>query len=56
MAIWIKPNGKEITTNDNEATVEYCKSLKWKLKGEKKEASKAKKKVSKKKSTKNSKD
>jgi len=27
---WKKPNGSEIETNDDEATIEYCKSLKWK--------------------------
>lgn len=31
MINWIKPNGNEITTNDEKATVEYCKSLGWKL-------------------------
>lgn len=27
---WIKPNGNEIETNDEKATIEYCKSLDWK--------------------------
>jgi hypothetical protein len=40
MAIWIKPNGNEIEVNDLPATIEYAKSLKWKLKGEKKETQK----------------
>jgi len=32
MTIWIKPSGKEININDNEATVKYVKSLNWKKK------------------------
>lgn len=30
---WIKPSGLEIETNDLKATVKYCKSLGWKIKG-----------------------
>ena len=26
---WIRPSGREIETNDNKDTIEYCKSLKW---------------------------
>lgn len=26
---WTKPNGAVIETNDNNATIEYCKSLGW---------------------------
>lgn len=26
---WKKPNGNEIETNDEEVTIEYCKSLGW---------------------------
>ena len=29
---WVKPNGTEIETNDNKATIEYCESLGWKEK------------------------
>lgn len=29
--LWKKPNGKEILTNDRKETVEYCKTLKWKV-------------------------
>lgn len=32
MTIWIKPNGKEININDDEATTTYAKSLNWKKK------------------------
>jgi hypothetical protein len=28
--LWTKPNGNEIETNDEKATVEYCESLGWK--------------------------
>lgn len=28
---WVKPGGLKIETVDNEKTVEYCKSLGWKL-------------------------
>jgi len=42
MAIWIKPNGNEIETNDLPATIEYAKSLKWKPKKAAKEVKKAK--------------
>lgn len=38
MIKWIKPNGNEITTNDLEATIEYCESLGFKREGEKKKA------------------
>lgn len=31
MSNWIKKNGSKITTNDEKATVEYAKSLGWKL-------------------------
>lgn len=30
MTIWIKPNGKEININDDEANTTYAKSLGWK--------------------------
>ena len=33
--IWIRPSGSEIETNDSKRTIEYCKSLGWKVKGEK---------------------
>jgi hypothetical protein len=26
---WTKPNGNEIETNDEKATVDYCESLGW---------------------------
>lgn len=32
MAIWVKPDGREIEINDNKETVEYVKSLGWKPK------------------------
>lgn len=34
--IWIKPNGNELETNDEKATIAYCKSLGWEEKGAKK--------------------
>ena len=30
MALWKKPNGTQIETNDLEKTIEYAKSLDWK--------------------------
>jgi len=30
MAKWTKPNGTEIETNDDKATIEHCESLDWK--------------------------
>ena len=39
---WTKPNGNEIETNDEEATIEYCESL-----GRVKEGEKPKKKAKK---------
>lgn len=41
---WIKPSGLEITTNDDEVTREYCKSLGWKEVKAKKVVKKAAKK------------
>jgi hypothetical protein len=32
MAIWIKPNGKEIETNDHKGNIEAAKALGWKKK------------------------
>jgi len=32
MPTWIKPNGNEIETNDETATIEYCESLGWERK------------------------
>lgn len=29
---WIKPNGTEIETNDDEETVKYCQQLGWEKK------------------------
>ena len=29
---WVKPNGNEIETNGEKATVAYCESLGWKRK------------------------
>lgn len=42
MAIFIKPNGNEVETNDLKASIEAAKALGWKLKGEKKETKKPK--------------
>lgn len=39
-AVWVKPNGKEITINCLPATVEYAESLGWKREGAKKAAPK----------------
>ena len=30
---WIKPNGNEIETDDDDVTIQYCESLDWKQKG-----------------------
>lgn len=39
---WIKPNGNEIETNDEKATIEYAEKLGWKRKTVKKKAAKKK--------------
>jgi len=26
---WMRPSGREIETNDEEATIEYCESMGW---------------------------
>lgn len=46
MIKWIKPNGNEIETNDEKATIEYCESLGWE-RADKKEAPKKKAKKTK---------
>jgi len=33
MAIWIKPNGNKLETNDNDATTDYMVSIGCKLEG-----------------------
>ena len=30
MAMWKKPSGLEVETNDEKATIAHCESLKWK--------------------------
>jgi hypothetical protein len=44
MITWVKPNGNEITTNEEKETIEYCESLGF----ERKDKKEAKKKSSKK--------
>ncbi len=39
---WTKPNGSEVETNEEKATIEHCKTLGWKS-AKKNEAKKPKK-------------
>lgn len=43
MITWTKPNGNKITTNDEEANVEYCEALGFKRVAEEVEKAPAKK-------------
>ena len=45
MAVWIKPSGTEVETNDLPATIEAAKSLGWKPKEAKKRGRPAKEKT-----------
>jgi len=42
MNTWVKQNGTELELNDQPATIEHAKRLKWKLKSEKKAKSEKK--------------
>ena len=41
MTVWIKDNGKEITLNDEKATIEAAESMGWKRKAKKTKKQKA---------------
>lgn len=38
--VWVKPSGKEVTTNDLQHNIDAAKALGWKLKEEPKKDSK----------------
>ncbi len=42
MLKWMKPDGREIMTTDNEETIAYCTSLNWKPRKQAKATPKAK--------------